>query len=86
MYIGWQVFHRLFYTQIVSHHTLAWLERFCRECEKMDSRACFSSPKLISGAAGLLQVVVVFAYYIASEYLPSEVLSLMGKSAATVAK
>ena len=52
----------------------------------MDSRACFSSPKLISGAAGLLQVVVVFAYYIASEYLPSEVLSLMGKSAATVAK
>ena len=52
----------------------------------MDSRACFSSPKLISGAAGLLQVVVVFAYYIASEYLPSEVLSLMGKSAAAVAK
>lgn len=45
----------------------------------MDLRACFSFPKLISGAAGLLQVVVVFAYYIASEYLPSEALSLIGE-------
>lgn len=52
----------------------------------MDLHACFSSPKLISGAAGLLQVVVVFAYYIASAYLPSEALSLIGEAAATLAE